>query len=93
VAIVTTSAGTAVGHGKSVTYRGTCLVHTDEPTKRWFYEALGHRRFPDDEEYRTEFVRTLDSDRRVVLEVTPSGRIAIDLTKMHPRAKMYETPD
>ena len=89
VALVVTSTGTALGHGKSVTYRGTCQVHTDEETKRWFYAALAERRFPDDERYRAEFVENLDSARRVVLEVTPTERIAIDLAKMHRGATMY----
>jgi Pyridoxamine 5'-phosphate oxidase len=93
VAIVITSTGTELGHGKSVTYRGTCAVHSDEGTKRWFYAALGERRFPDDEHYRAEFVRTLDSVHRVVLEVTPRERIAIDLAKMHTRAEMYPQSD
>jgi hypothetical protein len=89
VAIVVTSAGTALGSGRSVTYRGTCAVHTDAEVKRWFYPALGARRFPDDDRYRAEFVRKLDSERRVVLEVVPTQRIAIDLVKMHPGAQMY----
>ena len=61
VAIVITSTGTPLGHGKTVTYRGTCAVHDDEQTKGWFYPALGVRRFPDDDAYRAEFVRGLDS--------------------------------
>jgi nitroimidazol reductase NimA-like FMN-containing flavoprotein (pyridoxamine 5'-phosphate oxidase superfamily) len=89
VALVVTSTGTPLGHGKSVTYRGTCQVHTDEETKRWFYAALAERRFPDDERYRAEFVENLDSARRVVLEITPTERIAIDLAKMHRGATMY----
>ncbi len=93
VAIIITSTGTPLGHGKSVTYRGTCAVRDDEQTKRWFYEALGERRFPDDDRYRAEFVRTLDSERRVVLEVTPGKRIAIDLAKLHPGANMYAPTD
>ena len=89
VAIVITSTGTPLGHGKTVTYRGTCAVHDDEQTKGWFYPALGVRRFPDDDAYRAEFVRGLDSAKRVVLEITPTQRISIDLTKIHPGAGMY----
>ncbi len=89
VSLVVTSTGTALGHGKSLTYRGTCVVHTDERTKGWFYPALGDRRFPDDDRYRAEFVQSLDSGRRVILEVIPAERIAIDLAKMHTGAEMY----
>ena len=39
--------------------------------------------------YRAEFVRGLDSAKRVVLEITPTQRISIDLTKIHPGAGMY----
>ena len=92
VAIVITSTGTPLGHGKSITYRGTCAVHEDDDTKRWFYPALGERRFPHDPRYRAEFVRTLDSSRRVVLEVITTQRIAIDLAKMHTGATMYQPP-
>ncbi len=92
VAVVITSTGTPLGHGKSITYRGTCRVHSDEATKRWFYPALGERRFPDDDAYRAEFVRGLDSAHRLILEVVPEQRIAIDLVKMHPAAEMYRRP-
>jgi Pyridoxamine 5'-phosphate oxidase len=90
VALVISSAGTSLGHGKSVTYRGICTVHDDAETKRWFYPALGERRFPDDDAYRAEFVRKLDSERRVILEITTTQRIGIDLVKMHRAAEMYD---
>jgi general stress protein 26 len=89
VSVVVSSTGTELGHGKSLMYRGTCAVHDDEATKRWFFPALGDRRFPNDPEYRREFVEKLDSSRRVVLEVTPGERIGFDAVKMHPNAKMY----
>jgi general stress protein 26 len=93
VAIVITSTGTPLGHGKTVTYRGTCSVHDDTETKSWFFSALGARRFPDDDAYRAEFVRGLDSPKRVVLEVAPTQRISVDLTKLHPGADMYSGPE
>jgi hypothetical protein len=84
VTIVISSMGTALGPQKSVTYRGECIVHeNDEDTQRWFYPALGERRFPDDAEYRREFVAKLDSPRRVILEVVPGERISYDGAKMH----------
>ncbi len=89
VAVVVSSTGTSLGHGKTVTFRGTCRVLEDEETKRWFYSALGRRRFPDDEAYRAEFVAKLDSPRRVILEVTPTERQTHDVAKVHTSAKMY----
>jgi hypothetical protein len=85
VAIVVSSAGSAIEPGRSVTYRGICRVHDDDETKRWFYPALGLRRFPDDDAYREQFVEKLDSPRRVVLEVTPGERIGFDAERMHGR--------
>ena len=90
VAIVVTSKGSEMAQGKSLTYKGTCAVRDDEQTKRWFYAALGQKRFPDDDAYRETFVKTLDSPRRVILEVTPGHRIGIDLAKMHRGAQQYE---
>lgn len=83
VSVVVTSKGSGIEAQRSVTYRGTCVIHDDEQTKAWFYPALGLRRFPDDDEYRARFLELLDSPRRVVLEVIPHERIAYDGSKMH----------
>jgi len=86
VSIVITSKGSGVREQRSVTYRGTCVVHDDQATKAWFYPALGLRRFPQNEEYRVGFVERLDSPRRVILEVIPGERLGYDGAKMHGAA-------
>jgi hypothetical protein len=54
-----------------VAVQGTVVVHEDRATKDWFYPAFAARMAADDP---AAFVRLLDSPRRAVLEVTPTGR-------------------
>ena len=83
VSIIITSAGTDLGSGKTVTYKGTCAVHDDAETKAWFYPAMATRlRAKQGQEMVDEFARFLDSPQRVILEVTPVLRIGFDSAKM-----------
>ncbi len=68
-------------NGRTVTYAGRCIVHDDEPTRTWFYEALS-RKLMGDTAVSRGFEQFLDSPRRVVLEVTPERRIGFDGQKM-----------
>jgi general stress protein 26 len=88
VAIVITSPGTPMGPGKTVTYKGTAVVHTPEDAdfddvKGWFYTGLAERlmgrRGP---ERVVEFAHMLDSPRRVIVEITPTLRVGYDGDKM-----------
>ena len=81
VCIAVTSTGSSMGPGKTVTYKGICTVHDDAETKAWFYPALAEA-FTDDPQRRENWVRFLDSPRRVILEVDPGKRIAYDGAKM-----------
>ncbi len=84
VCVVITSTGTQMGPGRTVTYKGTCEVHDDEDTKRWFYPALAERLMTKyGPERVAEFAKMLDSPRRVILEVVPTKRIGYDGKKMH----------
>ena len=40
VSVVVTRTGTPLGPGKAVSIEGSCRVHEDEATRRWFYPAL-----------------------------------------------------
>ena len=83
VAIVITSAGTKLGAGRTVTYKGNARVLEDDASKAWFYPALAERLVGDlGPERVAEFVRFLDSPRRVILEVTPGLRVGYDGFKM-----------
>ena len=38
-----------MGGGKTVTYKGSCIVHDDRETKDWFYPEFSHSLRPDDD--------------------------------------------
>lgn len=87
---VFTSKGTAMGGGKTVTYKGHTVIHDDDKTKQWFYNllAMGMSMSRDDGNAFTRdlnpelFVRFLDTPERVVLEFTPEMSIPFDGDKM-----------
>jgi len=83
VALVITSSGTDIGAGQTVSYKGTARVLDDGATKEWFYPALAARLVGARNPARVaEFVKFLDSPRRVVVEVTPGLRVGYDGFKM-----------
>lgn len=83
VVLTVTSPGTAMGPGKTVTYKGLAEVHDDADTKAWFYPALAGRLMgPRGPERVAEFAKMLDSPRRVVIAVRPGLRIGYDGDKM-----------
>jgi len=88
VAVVVTSTGTAMGPGKTVSYKGAARILDDPETKAWFYPALAERLVGRWGEQRVrEFARFLDSPRRVVIEVTPGLRVGYDGDKMRDATK------
>jgi hypothetical protein len=88
VAVVVTSRGSGITTSKSLTYKGHCVVHEDAATRAWFYPALAAAVRPGDPGAAAAFARYLDSPRRVVLEVAPTGRIGFDSAAM-----WRDTPD
>ena len=82
VAIVITSNGAPIGKSKTVTYKGTAVIHDDRDIKDWFYPALAERIMGKFGQERVDlFAKFLDSPRRVVIEVTPGLRVAYDGVK------------
>ena len=81
VSIVVSSTGSPVAKNKTVTWKGTCTVHTDGETRAWFYPELAAALYDDPGRQRS-FEAFLDSPRRVVLEVRPVQRIGFDGAKM-----------
>ncbi len=69
--IVVDNRGTGLPGRRMVAVQGTVVVHEDRATKDWFYPAFAGRMAADDP---AAFVRLLDSPRRAVLEVTPTGK-------------------
>ncbi len=88
VALVITSPGTSLGPGKTVTYKGTAVVHDAQSPgwdklKAWSYLALARRiRGRQGDDMVKEFAVMLDSPRRVIIEVTPGLRVGYDGDKM-----------
>lgn len=91
-AIVISSAGTPMGGGKTVTYKGHTVIHDDKETKLWMYgllaKGMAARGDHDDgNEFTTGidpemFIRFLDTPERIVLEFTPEMSIPFDGDKM-----------
>jgi general stress protein 26 len=82
VCVVVTSTGSPLPRNKTVTYKGTCVVHDSREVKDWFYPELAAALWGDNAAGREAFVTFLDSPRRVVFEVEPTQRIGYDGTKM-----------
>lgn len=88
--IVISSKGTAMGGGKTVTYKGHTVIHDDDSTKQWFYRLLATGMASRDDEGNAftqnldpdKFVKFLDTPERVVLEFAPEMSIPFDGDKM-----------
>ena len=91
-AIVISSAGTPMGGGKTVTYKGHTVIHDDKETKLWMYGLLAagmaaHGDHDEGNEFTSGidpemFIRFLDTPERIVLEFTPEMSIPFDGDKM-----------
>jgi general stress protein 26 len=81
VSVVVTSTGTDMGPGKTVTIKGTCIVHEDAETKDWFYPEFAGGLNPDPVAAEA-FRKMLDSPLRIVLEIVPEKFITYDGAKM-----------
>ncbi len=80
------STGSKLGGGKTITYKGSCIVHDDRETKDWFYPALARSVRPDDEHAADTFQKFLDSPHRVIIEFTPDYSLSFDSTLMWKRS-------
>ena len=79
------STGTKMGPGKTISYKGSCTVHTDRETKDWFYPEFS-RWLHRDEAAAAEFQRFLDSPHRVVIEFVPDYSLSFDGELMMQRS-------
>jgi hypothetical protein len=88
--VVISSKGTAMGGGKTVTYKGRTVIHDDPETKNWMYRLLASGMAASRDEGNAftagldpeMFIRFLDTPERVVLEFTPEMSIPFDGDKM-----------
>lgn len=79
------STGTKMGPGKTISYKGSCTVHTDRETKDWFYPEFS-RWLHRDESAAAEFQKFLDSPHRVVIEFVPDYSLSFDGELMMQRS-------
>jgi hypothetical protein len=80
------STGSSVGPGRTITYKGSCVVHDDRATKDWFYPEFARHLRPDDEVAASTFQRFLDSPHRVIIEFTPDYKLSFDAALMWARS-------
>jgi general stress protein 26 len=80
------STGTKMGGGKTITYKGSCVVHDDRETKDWFYPEFAASLRPDDPAAAAVFQKFLDSPHRVIIEFAPDSSLSFDSTLMWKRS-------
>ena len=80
------STGSRMGGGKTVTYKGSCVVHDDRETKDWFYPEVSHALRPDNATAAAAFQKFLDSPHRVIIEFTPDYSLSFDASLMWARS-------
>jgi len=80
------STGSKMGGGKTVTYKGTCVIHEDRVTKDWFYPEFAQRMRPDNAPAAETFREFLDSPHRVIIEFTPDYALSFDAALMWARS-------
>ncbi len=81
VSVVVSSMGTTLTP-RTVTIRGRCRFFEDAVTKAWFYPALAAALIPDSPKRQANFIKMLDSPRRVVMCVTPEKWVTFSSDKM-----------
>lgn len=85
-AVCINSTGTKMGAGKTVTYKGSCVIHDDRETKDWFYPEFSRYLMPHDEVAARNFQHFLDSPHRVIIEFTPDDKLSFDADLMWARS-------
>jgi general stress protein 26 len=85
-AVCINSTGSSIGPAKTVSYKGSCVVHADRATKDWFYPEFSRHLRPDDAAAAAVFQRFLDSPGRVIIEFTPDYTLSFDGAVMWQRS-------
>jgi general stress protein 26 len=80
------SMGTTIGSGKTVSYKGSCIVHTSREVKDWFYPEFSDHIRSDSEVAARTFQTFLDSPDRVVIEFEPDYKLSFDSSLMWARS-------
>lgn len=83
--ICITSTGSSMGSGKTVTYKGDCVIHEGRDVKDWFYPEFARWLRPV-EEQAVVFQEFLDSPDRVIIEFTPDYTLSFNSELMWTRS-------
>ena len=78
VSVTVSSMGTDMGPGKTVTYKGSVILHEDEATKAWFYPAMAELLNGYPATSVEAAIEMLDTPLRVILELVPEKAIKFD---------------
>lgn len=84
-AICVWGAGSDFGSGRTVTYKGSCVIHDDRETKDWFYPDFSVYLHGEGDSAEV-FQQFLDSPERVVIEFTPDYKLSFDSELMWARS-------
>ncbi|MEH6581742.1 MAG: pyridoxamine 5'-phosphate oxidase family protein [Halioglobus sp.] len=87
VSVTVSSMGTDMGAGKTVTYKGTVIIHDDQATKDWFYPAMGELMNGYPATSVEAAVEMLDTPLRVILELVTEKTISFDGDKVAQMSK------
>lgn len=84
-AVCINSTGSAIGPAKTVSYKGSCVIHDDRETKDWFYPEFARHLRPDPAAAEV-FRQFLDSPHRVIIEFVPDYTLSFDGALMWARS-------
>jgi hypothetical protein len=80
-----TSTGSHLGNGKTITYKGECILRKDQETKDWFYPEFSHYLRGDNPSAKV-FQQFLDSPQRIIIEFVPDYKLSFDRDLMMQRS-------
>ena len=83
VSVIVSSIGLPIGSSRSITVKGRVELLEDDDTKKWFYPELAAAIMKGaPQEMVDHFAAMLDSERRLILKVTPEKWITYDASKL-----------
>jgi hypothetical protein len=83
VSIIVSSVGTSIGPARSITAKGRVRILEDRATLDWVLPAVSAAILPDaPQAMKDAFTKMMDSERRIVLEITPEKWVTFDAAKM-----------
>jgi ribosomal protein L24E len=85
-----TSTGTKLGTGKTITYKGDCVVHKGRDVLDWFFPAFAGDRRKEPEGVEA-YIEHLNSPGRVVIEFIPDWTLSFDSQTLWERAPKAAT--